>query len=506
MTGNLRLLVQPRHKAANVPFGQGLYLATNSLTTAQMWLPDWKASGFDAAFGPTATLFVDPTDGDMALINALGNSPAFGTMSHSFLCPPGVTEVTLEIKIKLPQGAVANTINSGLFLPAYAGYVNGINLTVLPTPALATHTLVYSGLTPGLVYHPIWNFNFPAQAPTLVKSIRVIPTTGAGIFGGVFYRATLVPGTAIYDGQPEAMFSASFPTVENIHRCSSNTRYAFYTDATAVTVESFNQDATFPQYVGVGTQINSVPGGLVGTGAGLTLSNVSLAAGRKRLEIYEPPLWLPPMPGSNSWAESVYFGPCTKLYNPGELFPDGTTFLYDGDSVTAGFYGDPGKSATALSTNQGRFKFALRAAAGQSLLDIAPNPGVAATYIALLAAVSYDTYYFGLGANDALLGTFGGLAGFLAALENYLDQYLAANPSKLVVVQSPLAWAAPLDPVVAPYRTGMQAVAAARPRCRYINGFDLLPQSLLIDDFHPAQPGMDYLTVSRTAALVALGF
>jgi len=148
----------------------------------------------------------------------------------------------------------------------------------------------------------------------------------------------------------------------------------------------------------------------------------------------------------------------------------------------------------------------MRAAAGQSLLDIAPNPGVAATYIALLAAVSYDVYYFGLGANDALLGTFGGLAGFTAALEDYLDQYHAANPSKLVVVQSPLAWAAPIDPVVAPYRVAMQAVAAARAWCRYINGFPLLPQALLIDDFHPGQPGMDYLTASRTAALIALGF
>ncbi len=493
---------QRRRASAIVITGTGLYLDTNSLVGSRMWLPSWKASSTYVSYGCTLTLFADPTDGDMCLANAASDSLTYGSVPYQFTCPPGCTSVRLEVAIKLPAGASPLNVLCGVITSG--AYVGGLYIDETPTGTLTPYTLTYTGLTPGVVYSVIWNFNYPSgHAPCLIKYVRVVPLNGTGIFAGTFYRLECDPDTSLFDATPALYFTSGGP--ENLHRASTSTRYAVTTTATSFVAEvySFN-GSDYPDYNGVGVNVDSVPHAFLDGGDGL--QSFTVAAGTHRVELVVAQVWKGSVAfdeTKGAWPRALYVGPCTALDNAGEDVPAAPKYLVIGDSISVGFFGDPALGAWGLLTDAGRVGAVMLSAAGRSLYDLCPTPTDATAFVASLAGLDFDAVYIPMGCNDATQVTYGGVAGWQAAMEDVVDKIHAAFPSKPIFLQSIITWATE-SPLSVSYRTAMAAIAAARVWSTYIDGLPMVPAGELVDANHPGVAGtLTYANAIATAIGVA---
>ncbi len=484
------------------PLGHGLYADLNSLCNSRMWLKEWRAQQFRDLYTPTTARFVDNQEGECALVNGASDSPQYGTIYSHFVCPEGVTSVRLEMRIKLPPSAVAQPIRCGIYNPSFTDFVNSAVMVETPSESWTTYTLVYTGLVPGQRYYPIGNFNYPGgQAPTLVKFIRVVPLDGTGMFATDFWRLTLDPGVALFDGQPEVFYR---PGVENTHCASAGTRYAIQTDATDFQVEIVTDNTLYPEYNGVGLVVNNTFSSLL---ALTPYTSFTLASGVKRVELEVMPLWKLPVEGSNTWPVALFVGVCTMLCMPRFAFSSAPKVLVLGDSVTCGFFAGPGLGYWDLLINAGYISAILRAVAGLALFDVASTPEARAAYVALFADVDFDHVYFDLAANDAYSNAWGGgaegVAAFKAALEDLVDRFHVAYPACGCYIQSPFVWDPAIDAVQDPYRVAMAEVAVGRGWVTFIDGTTLVSNAYLKpgDQFHFTTEGHAVIAASLIVAM-----
>lgn len=470
--------------------------------------PAWNYNDYSSSQPATFTQYNDPTDGQCAFLNQGANASGAGIVFYRFWVPAGTTSVDLTVEMKKPTGDGVTGVGVGVH-DITTGYVGNQYTNSPLNTTMTTYTLSYSGLTAGRFYAVSIICNFApfssAQARAIIKSIKVTPTTGTGIFapGNTFYRIHGISSNFARISET-AFYASGNTTYANTLKAGHNAALEVQTTATDFACEMIQGDTSYPNQavctVNIDNQYNQSLnfGGIQGGFKTFTLS-----AGNKKVGVNN---------GGTLYSGGDIVGTYVKcLYVNGPTAPtkpsagSGSGLWCYGDSISNGYL------ATALSGfspwdrlwSNGKYTTTIRGAGSEGLFTRNSDATARTNFVAQMAGTVTGNILLAIGTNDYGLNLWSA-ANFGTAYADLLDKMHTAFPSATIYCVSPISRstesANSFGNTLGDYRTQIQTAAGARSSyCVYIDGTTLVSVGNLVDGVHPGNIGAQeyYIKILR---------
>ena len=308
---------------------------------------------------------------------------------------------------------------------------------------------------------------------------------GLTVTAPVVGSTTLTP-TVFTDSKPAVSRSGYLET-------SVGARTVFNTDATSLTVNSFNNYyGSYPQFTYLGVVVDGEYNQTIWPGAsGAVASVVALPIGNKTVEIVNGMQSCPSSTPIGTWVTSI-----TANASMTQEFPaPQRRILFYGDSITVGGNAvDPAIEGYVMRVRDATHRsVALEAWGSRSLHQDCVDATARTAFAAALAAYAPAAIWMAIGTNDYGLNKWPA-ADFGAAYADLLDKLHTALPGATIYCQTPLLRATETangsGSTTGNYRT--QIATAVSTRTAYavlVDGTALMTNAVIPDGVHPNSVG-----------------